>query len=422
MTELTEIEDFHEFIKSQTKSNRYLRYYLENCVRCGSCIESCHFYQGDKDNALNAPVYKNEQIRRLLKQKSFLGKLGFYGRPEKDYFDSLTYAVFESCTNCRRCVMFCPFSLDISVINTVARSGLIKIDKAPEMLLMLADMQIQRRKGIDEYLEMFKDQVKDLEDEVRKEIGDSSFDIPIAEKGVKAKFHYVPLSGGITMTSPAKIFHAAGLSWTMSKFDVVNFGFLVGDSARAKKILKPILDEAKEVGAEILVIGECGHAYKLAKKFSEGWFGKQPFKVELVVETVANLIKNKKIQLDKSKNTERYTHHDPCQHARNSGIMEESRLILNEAVTEFVEMTPNREKNWCCGGGGGLIAVPEFTDTRRKGGLKKMEQIQETGAKVLSTTCENCKSQLEDLNEHYNLGVRIEGVVDAAARALVYKK
>ncbi len=418
MTESTEITEFHDFIKSQKKANRYLRYYLENCVRCGSCIESCHFYQGDKDNPLHAPVYKNEQIRRLLKQNTFLGKLGLYGKPEEDYFDSLSYAVFESCTNCRRCVMFCPFSLDISVINTVARTGLIKLGKAPEMLLMLADMQIQRRENIAEYIDMFKDQITDLENEVREEIGDKSFRIPVAEK---AKILYVPLSGAITMTSPAKIFHAVGENWTLSKFDVVNFGFLAGDSVRAKKILKPILDEAKEVGAEKIVIGECGHAFKLAQKFSDGWFGKQPYEIELIVQTVAKYIEEGKLKFDKSKNPGKYTHHDPCQHARNSGVMEESRLILRETVNDFVEMTPNREQNWCCGGGGGLIAVPDFDDTRRMGGQMKMEQIKETEAKVLTTTCENCKSQLEDLNDHFELGIQIEGVVDAAARAIIYK-
>ncbi len=419
MTEKTEIAELQEFFISQKKANRYFRYYLENCVRCGSCIENCHFYQGDYTNDLNAPVFKNEQVRRLIKQKSLLGKLGLYGRPSSDYVDSLSYAVFESCTNCRRCVIFCPFSIDISIINTIARAGLIKIDKAPEMLLMLADMQIQRREFIDDYIEMFTEQVNDLENEIRKEIGDTSFRMPIAEKG--AKILYVPLSGAITMTSPAKIFHAAKESWTMSKFDVVNFGFLVGDTVRAKKILKPILDEAEEVGAEKLVIGECGHAFKLAAKIAERWYGKLPFEVELVVETVANYIKEDRIRFDKSKNSERITHHDPCQHARNSGIFEEPRMILREAAVDFVEMTPNRDKNWCCGGGGGLIAVPDFNKTRRIGGEKKIEQIKATRAKILTTTCENCKSQIEDLNEYYNLGIRIEGVVDVAARALIYK-
>ncbi|MHA1591986.1 MAG: 4Fe-4S dicluster domain-containing protein, partial [Candidatus Heimdallarchaeaceae archaeon] len=223
MTVETKIDKLKNFFKIQTKSNRYLRYYLENCVRCGNCIENCHFYQGDSSNELNAPVFKNEQVRRLLKQNSLLGKLGLYGKPKDDYVNSLAYAVFESCTNCRRCVMFCPFSLDISVINTIARTGLIGVDEAPEDLLMLADMQIERRNNIDKYLDMFKDMVSDVEKEVQEEINDPTFKIPIAEKSVKAKILYVPLSRAITMSSAGKIFHAAGVDWTMSKFDIVNF-------------------------------------------------------------------------------------------------------------------------------------------------------------------------------------------------------
>jgi len=34
-------------------------------------------------------------------------------------------------------------------------------------------------------------------------------------------------------------------------------------------------------------------------------------------------------------------------------------------------MTPNREKNWCCGGGGGLVAEDEFLELRLKSGEKK---------------------------------------------------
>ncbi|MHA1551540.1 MAG: (Fe-S)-binding protein [Candidatus Heimdallarchaeaceae archaeon] len=421
MTVETKIDKLKNFFKIQTKSNRYLRYYLENCVRCGNCIENCHFYQGESSNELNAPVFKNEQVRRLLKQNSLLGKLGLYGKPKDDYINSLAYAVFESCTNCRRCVMYCPFSLDISVINTIARTGLIGVDEAPEDLLMLADMQIERRNNIDKYLDMFKDLVSDVEKEVQEEINDPTFKIPIAEKSVKAKILYVPLSRAITMSSAGKIFHAAGVDWVMSKFDIVNFGFLVGDADRAKKILKPIFDEAIEIGAETLVIGECGHPYKLALKIAEGWWGKQPFEIELIVETVANLLEDKKIKLDKSKNPGKFTFHDPCQHGRNAGIIEEPRVLLRAAVEDFVEMEPHGAKNWCCGGGGGVIAVPDYDDTRRKGGKVKADQIKETQATVLTTTCENCKTQIEDLNEYYDLGVEVEGVIDAVARALIYK-
>ncbi|MFX0090751.1 MAG: (Fe-S)-binding protein [Candidatus Hodarchaeota archaeon] len=417
---MADVANLEKIFTDLSKSNRYFRYYLENCVRCGACIEACHFYQGDKDNALNAPVFKNEQVRRLVKQKSLLGRLGFFGRPKENYTEDLTYAVFESCTNCRRCVMFCPFSIDISLINTAARSALIKIDKAPEMLLMIADMQIQRRESPEDYIDDFKDQIRDHEEAIREEIGDPSFRIPVAEKG--ADILYIPLSGAHTILPAAKIFHAAGENWTLSIFDSPNYGFLAGDVERAKKITKALLDEAKELGVKKLVISECGHGFRIMKQFVKLWFDDFSYEVELIAETVANYIREDKIHLDKSKNADLYTHHDPCQHARNAGVFEESRYVLQHAVSEFVEMTPNRTKNWCCGGGGGVLGDPEFEETRLKGGKMKAEQIKATGAKAVSTTCDNCLLQIRELNDHYKLDVQIDNLTTIVSRALVYQK
>jgi len=82
-------------------------------------------------------------------------------------------------------------------------------------------------------------------------------------------------------------------------------------------------------------------------------------------------------------------------------------------------MEPNRERNWCCGGGGGIVAVPEYTETRRIGGMMKAKQIKDTRANVVTTTCDNCKLQISDLNEYYGLGIRVEGIPDVVARALI---
>ncbi|NIV40511.1 MAG: (Fe-S)-binding protein, partial [Anaerolineae bacterium] len=54
----------------------------------------------------------------------------------------------------------------------------------------------------------------------------------------------------------------------------------------------------------------------------------------------------------------------------------------------------NRELNWCCGGGGGMIAEPDMQEVRIKAGRPKAEQIRQTGAQWVVTTCENCKTQL----------------------------
>jgi Fe-S oxidoreductase len=82
-------------------------------------------------------------------------------------------------------------------------------------------------------------------------------------------------------------------------------------------------------------------------------------------------------------------------------------------------MIPNRELNWCCGGGGGLIAALEPEDTKMTGGQPEVEQIRQTEAEWVVTACENCKTQIEDLSTRYELGVEIKAVIDLIADALV---
>jgi Fe-S oxidoreductase len=73
--------------------------------------------------------------------------------------------------------------------------------------------------------------------------------------------------------------------------------------------------------------------------------------------------------------------------------------------------------NWCCGGGGGLVAMGEL-EFRMKSGRVKADQMKATGAGMVCTACENCRSQLTDLSEHYALGMKVESLTDLAAHAL----
>ena len=64
------------------------------------------------------------------------------------------------------------------------------------------------------------------------------------------------------------------------------------------------------------------------------------------------LIDEGRLELKKEYNR-RITYHDPCQIARNGGVMDEPRYILQHLTDDFREMTPDPKYNWCCGGGGG---------------------------------------------------------------------
>ena len=49
----------------------------------------------------------------------------------------------------------------------------------------------------------------------------------------------------------------------------------------------------------------------------------------------------------------------------------------------------------------------------------KADQVKITNAGVLATACENCHTQLDNLNDHYNMGVEVKFLSSMVADALV---
>jgi Fe-S oxidoreductase len=148
--------------------------------------------------------------------------------------------------------------------------------------------------------------------------------------------------------------------------------------------------------------------------------GKQPFTVSSITEVHARYLREGRIKLDKKKFKDPVTYHDPCQIARNAGVIDEPRYILQHLTNDFREMTDDVRYNWCCGGGGGLVALGEDTlDFRMKSSKVKVEQVQKTGARILATACENCHTQLSNLNDHYQMGMNVQFLSSMISEALV---
>ena len=70
-------------------------------------------------------------------------------------------------------------------------------------------------------------------------------------------------------------------------------------------------------------------------------------------------------------------------------------------------------------GGGGLVALGDETlYFRMKSSRVKADQVKETGATILATACENCHTQLDNLNDHYKMGVEVRYLSSMIADAL----
>ena len=404
----------------ESKLNEAMRLYLETCTRCGVCTEACHVH-ASMGQVKYIAAYRAEIVRRLYK-KYFKGRgkiwpsVGEAKELSEMALDELYEAAY-SCTGCRRCMVYCPFGIDTQMLMSIAKLLLVGAEMEPEILTLLADTSIEKGKSIDLFKDSFMQGIKRLEDEVvskwKLEAGETA--IPVDVEG--ADLLYVALAGAHSIIPAAAIFNAAKENWTLSFFEAVNFGAFVGDPTKTKLILDRIVSEAKRLKVKEVCICECGTAYRVMKQLS----GKQPFKVSAITEVHARYIREKRIKLDKTKVEGAVSYHDPCQIARNAGVIDEPRYILRHLTFDFRELTDEPRYNWCCGGGGGLVAMGEDTlDFRMKSARVKADQVNATGAKVLATACENCHAQLSNLNDHYKMGVEVKFLSSMIADALVH--
>ena len=404
------------------KMNRQLKQYLDICVRCAICKDSCHQYVGTGDLKY-LPARRAELIREIYrkyftKAGEFLPALYEARDPDENLLDEL-YDSAYACTACRRCMFYCPFSIDNAWVVAVAKAMLIAAGRGNEMLGQLTDAALFKGDNMEMFGEIIENGFKDVEKELREETG-REIEVPVNKQG--ADILYVALAGAHSIKPAAVIFDAAGANWTLSMFEAANYGFFLGDPAKAKLIADRYMLEAKRLGVKEVVITECGHAYRVAEMFYEAWAKeKMPFKVRHILEVIDEYIKDGRITVDPKAIKERVTYHDPCQIGRNGGIYEQPRDIVTAIAPDFVDMTPNREKQWCCGGGGGIVAMEEFNDVRLRSGGMKVAQIKATGATVLACPCENCRLQIGELNEVHGLGLRIVPVMELVAEALTPK-
>ena len=403
----------------RSKLNEAMRFYLETCTRCGVCTEACHVH-ASMGQVKYIAAYRSEIIRRLYK-KYFKGRGKVWPSvgEAKELTDMALDELFEaaySCTGCRRCMVYCPFGIDTQQLMSIAKLLLIGANAEPEILTLLADTSIEKGKSLELFKEGFLEGIKRLEADVVEKWQTQAGTTPIPVDVEGADLLYVALAGAHSIIPAAAVFNAAGENWTLSFFEAVNFGAFVGDPSKTKLILDRIVNEAKRLKIKEVCICECGTAYRVMKQMTD----KQPFKVSSITEVHARYLKEGRLKLDKTKLDGGITYHDPCQIARNAGVIDEPRYILQHLTDDFREMTDDPRYNWCCGGGGGLVALGEDTlDFRMKSSRVKVDQVNATEAKILATACENCHTQLSNLNDHYKMGLEVKFLSSMIADALV---
>jgi Fe-S oxidoreductase len=406
-----------------------LQTHLNACVNCSLCAESCHYFLATGD-AKYIPGRKVNQLSSIYKRyHTVAGRMipRWIGAQDltDETINEMVDLLFGACTMCGRCAAHCSIGVDIPLLVRTGRSMLVELGLVPKGLQSTVNAAVNTGNNMAIPREELIDTLIWLEEDLRMEVNNETAAIPLDKHGTKILYTLNPREPKffpLSISAMAKIYFAAKESWTISTqaYDVTNYAYFSGDNAKAGDLARRLHDETIALGADTLVLAECGHGYRAMRWEGPRWLNKPyPFNVVSVIEVMAEYVRTGRIALDPKKNEKPITLHDPCNLVRNGGVIDEQRFVLKNACMNFIEMSPNRENNYCCGGGGGQLAMGEYKERRIKAGKIKAEQIRKTGAKIVATPCHNCIDQISELNQEYKLGVEVKTVAEIVAEALV---
>ena len=418
---------------------RSLRVFMDACVHCGACTDKCHYYLGTGDPK-NMPVARQELVRGVYRRHfTFAGKYFPKLVGARDLTRELLddwFKYFNQCSECRRCSVFCPYGIDTAEITMAAKEIMDSVGLGHKYVNEIIGKVHRIGNNLGLPGPALEDTLLGLEEDVKADTG-ADVRFPMDEQGAdvllvtpSADFFAEPHVE--SLIGYAKVFHQAGIRWTLSSraSEAGNFCMFIGSYDQMRAIAMRVREAAHELGVKRIVVGECGHAWRVAYSFWNTLIGPMDFLdrnypfPQHVCEVTHDLIKRGALNLDKEANDDRVvTFHDSCNVARASrmgsipgGQFIIPREIVKACVNKFHDMAPEtiHESTFCCGGGGGLL-TDELIELRVKGALPRMEALKrvvdEHGVNFMATICAICKAQFTKVLPYYKFDMGMVGGV-----------
>ncbi len=411
-----------------------LRVFMDICVRCGACADKCHYFIGTGDPK-NMPVARQELMRKVYRKNFGAGRI----MPNVSASEDLTEDVldewwnyYHQCSQCRRCSVFCPYGIDTAEISMAAREIMDSIGVGQKYCneVLGKVLTVGNNLGIEK--PALANSLEFLEEDVEEETG-VAVKYPLDQKDVdvlliapSADFFSEPHIDGFI--GYGKVFHEAGVSWTVSSYasEFANFGMFVGSYDTMKNVAMRIRQAAEDLNVKRIIVGECGHAWRVAYSFWNTAIGPFDFLAPEhqnpthICEFTHDLLGRGALKIDKTANDDKVvTFHDSCNVARASrmgdkpgGQFDIPRDLINAVCNKYVEMDEEttKEVTYCCGGGGGLL-TDELMELRVKGALPRANALYEVmeskGVNTMAMICAICKAQFTKVLPKYGIDMDV---------------
>ena len=374
---------------------------LYTCTICGRCHDNCPAQLSGQ------PLDPREVVLDLKEHLLEVGPELLSGKAEASSANPstamiggvITEEVIWECTTCRACQEVCPVGIEQMTKIVDMRRNLVleqaSIPETGEGALRSIEARGHPWRGT---TLSRTDWAEGLDIKILAE--DSNVDIlfwvgctlALEERGVKVA------------QAVAKVLKLAG----------VNFGILGTEESccgePARRLGNEYLFQLQaERNIKLLksynvkkIVTACPHGYNTLKNEYPQFGGE--FEVMHHTEFMANLLKEGKLRIIKGARGV-VTYHDACYLGRYNNIFEPPRQILhNLPDITLVEMERNRERGFCCGGGGGCMWLENHAGRRIN--EVRTEQAIDTKAQVVATACPFCLQMFED-------GIKTKGVEES---------
>jgi Fe-S oxidoreductase len=445
----------HEGFKERLERFRSFKVFMDICVRCGACADKCHYFIGTGDPK-NMPVLRAELLRSVYRNDfsrmgKLLGKLNGARPMSLDVLKEWWYYLFQ-CSECRRCSLFCPYGIDTAEITIMGRELLNLLGLNIDWIATPVSNCYMNGNHLGIQPHAFKDMLDFFVDDIEEKTG-----VRVKPKYMKkgADILFITPSGDVfadpgtyTAMGYLMLFHyleekyGLDITWSTYASEGGNFGFFTSHETM-KRLNAKMYAEAKRLGVKWILGGECGHMWRVINQYMDTMNGPADFlqvpvnpitgtrfeqaksnKMVHITEFTADLIRNGKLELDKSRNDYlKVTYHDSCNTSRGMGLFDEPRYVIQNVCNHFYEMPPNtiREQTFCCGSGSGLNAG-ENMELRLAGGLPRANAVKHVhdtyGVNMLACICAIDRAVLPTLMEYWVPEVNVTGVHEMVANAL----
>jgi Fe-S oxidoreductase len=363
---------------------------MTSCTECGRCQSQCPAWHTDKPLSpkLLIMAMRDHAMAKVVETENLVGEKA-----------PIELDVLWSCTSCGACVEECP--VDIEHVDHIVNMRRFQVLVESEFPAELG--------GTFRNLEKAGNPWGANKQDREGWIAECDFPVKVVSGELPEDVEYlfwVGCAGAYeerakkTTKAVAELLHMAG----------VNFAVLgkretcTGDPARrsGNEFLYQILSQeniatfnetfgGRPKGKKKVVV-TCPHCFTTIGRD----YAQSGFELEMLHHTqlLNTLIKEGRLKPSPHKSDKKLTFHDPCYLGRHNQIYAPPRELLEASGCDVEEMPRNKERSFCCGGGGGRMWMEEKIGTRIN--LNRVDEAIDTGAEEVAVACPFCRVMVGD--------------------------